>query len=73
MSKAKATAHQRLATNMRTWREDQGITSQRLAGDHAKFPGTMWWKLENGSQDPRLSTLVRLAEGMGVELVDLFK
>lgn len=72
MSSKKTTATQRLAGAMQAWREGQGITSQRVAGERCGLPGTVWYKLEAAEQNPRLSTLVKLAAG-GVDLSGLFK
>ena len=71
MAAKKTTPAQRLAAALKTWREGQGITSQRLAGERCGLPGTVWYKLEQGQQNPRLSTLEKLAAG-GVDLTGLF-
>jgi transcriptional regulator with XRE-family HTH domain len=59
-----------LASNLRTARRRTGMTQAELAEAAGVGSGTVA-RLELGGEDPRLSTLQKLADALGVELGDL--
>lgn len=61
-----ATEH--LAGILKTARERQGISQRRL-GELVGMPQAHISKIENGTVDLRVSSLVALARGLGLELV----
>jgi transcriptional regulator with XRE-family HTH domain len=65
--------HPTIAKQVRMWRRARGL-SQRGLGAAAGIAPAMVHKLESGSiGDPRLSTCRKLAEALGVVLVDLLE
>ncbi len=56
---------------VRAWREARGI-SQRALAERAGIGYVIIARLELGQTDPRLSTLTKLAEAMGVSVPELF-
>jgi len=59
-----------IAETLRSWRTIREF-SQRALAARAGMPYPMIAKLELGQTDPRLSTLRRLAEALGIDVVDL--
>ncbi len=53
------------------WRRVRGL-SQRALAERAGMHHPILARLEMGHTDPRLSTLERLAEGLGVSVPELF-
>lgn len=60
-----------IAETVKAWRRARGL-SQRALAERAGMPYPMIARLELGQTDPRLSTVERLAETLGIRLVDLF-
>ena len=60
------------ATNLRRLRVGAGLSQERLAF-RCKLHRTEISLLERGDRDPRLSTIVRLAEGLGVAPTELLE
>jgi transcriptional regulator with XRE-family HTH domain len=60
----------RFARNLRKARETAGLSQERLAFK-CKLHRTEISLLERGVREPRLSTIVRLARGLGVPAADL--
>ncbi len=58
--------------NLRAYREARGL-SQEALGDACGLHRTEISPLERGGRDPRLSTIVRLARGLGVKPRDLLE
>ncbi len=58
-------ARRQFAHNLRTLRTQAGLSQERLAFA-CQLHRTEISLLERGEREPRLSTLVRLAEGLGV-------
>jgi transcriptional regulator with XRE-family HTH domain len=63
---------QQFGENLKRLREGAGLTHLRLSL-LSGVDGASISKLENGLTDPRLSTLVRLATGLDVELSELIR
>jgi len=57
--------NERFAANLRRQREAAGLSQERLARA-ANLHRTEISLLERGEREPRLSTIVRLATGLGV-------
>lgn len=60
---------------MRELREREGVSQDRLAHDSG-IHSTSVGRIERGGREPRLTTILRLAHGLGVEpgeLVDRLK
>jgi transcriptional regulator with XRE-family HTH domain len=57
--------NERFAANLRKTRIEAGLSQERLARA-AKLHRTEISLLERGEREPRLSTIVRLANGLGV-------
>lgn len=53
-------------------RQKRGISLERLA-DEMKISKGNLSDIENGKRDPRLSTLVAIAEGLGLKLTQLLR
>jgi transcriptional regulator with XRE-family HTH domain len=64
------TPQQRFGANLRRARESAGFTQERL-WDTSGVHMTEISRLESGQKDPRLTTIVRLAVGLGVPPGDL--
>ena len=60
-----------IAETLKAWREIRALSQRDLAERSGVFY-TIIARLERGKIDPRLSTLERLAEGLGLNVVDLF-
>jgi transcriptional regulator with XRE-family HTH domain len=60
----------RFAQNLRSQRERAGLSQERLAFK-CRLHRTEISLLERGVRDPRLSTITRLARGLGVPVADL--
>ena len=60
----------RFAENLRRERERAGF-SQEALGFACKLHRTEVSLLERGARDPRLSTVVRLARGLGISVAEL--
>jgi transcriptional regulator with XRE-family HTH domain len=60
----------RFARNLRTQRETAGLSQERLAFK-CRLHRTEISLLERGVREPRLSTIVRLARGLGIPAADL--
>jgi transcriptional regulator with XRE-family HTH domain len=65
-------AREGLARNLRQARKRAGLTQERLSS-LARLHRTEISLLERGERDPRLSTVVRLAQAIGVPTCDLFE
>jgi transcriptional regulator with XRE-family HTH domain len=63
---------QRLGQRIRDIRIQRGFASQEALADYLKVHRTFVGHLETGRKDFRLTTLVRIAEALGVPLADLF-
>ena len=61
-----------LARNLRAARARAGLSQEALSS-RARLHRTEISLLERGERDPRLSTIVRLAQAMGVPTCDLFE
>jgi transcriptional regulator with XRE-family HTH domain len=61
---------QRFARNLRKHRESAGLSQERLAFK-CRLHRTEISLLERGIREPRLSTIVRLARGLGIPATDL--
>ena len=59
-----------MGEQLRAWRAVRGL-SQRDLAQRAGVVYPLVARLEMGQTDPRLSTLERLAEALGLSLVDL--
>lgn len=64
--------HERFAANLRRERTRVGL-SQEALGHACDIHPTEVSRLERAVREPRLSTIVRLARGLGVPPVDLLK
>ncbi len=60
-----------IADAVREWRQTRGL-SQRALAERAGVGYVLIARLELGQTDPRLSTLERLAEALGVSVPELF-
>ena len=60
----------RFASNLRKHRESAGLSQERLAFK-CRLHRTEISLLERGVREPRLSTIIRLARGLGVPATDL--
>lgn len=63
---------EQLGANLRRLREAAGLTQMELA-NRAHMDMSEISKLEHGKRDPQLSTVVRLAEALGLTAVDLIR
>jgi transcriptional regulator with XRE-family HTH domain len=63
--------HKPIAEQLKAWRADRGLSQHALA-ERTGMTDCMIARFELGQTDPRLSTLERLAEALGIRLVDLF-
>lgn len=59
-----------LSRNLRRLRLAAGLTQEALSAATQLDPGEIS-RLERGARDPRLSTIVRLARGLGVPVSEL--
>jgi len=60
----------RIRLDLATVREREGVTQQQLAVSAGLSIGTVS-SIERGETDPKLSTLFRIARGLGVPIRDL--
>jgi transcriptional regulator with XRE-family HTH domain len=61
-----------LSENLRRLREDKlPNLSQEEVASEAKLHRTEWGKVEQGKRDPRFSTMLVMAETLGITLNDL--
>ena len=64
--------HKALGNRIRALRKARGLSQERLAegaGLHRTYVGGV----ERGERNPTLSTMIRIADSLGVSLVDLFE
>jgi transcriptional regulator with XRE-family HTH domain len=61
---------QRLARNLRTLRQDQGLSQEAFA-DAAGLHRTYVSDIERGARNPTISVVEKLAAGLGVTASDL--
>ena len=59
------------AENVRRFREDSGKTKSELCKDIG-MSRAFWDKVESGEKEARVSTVERIAEALGVSVLDLF-
>jgi transcriptional regulator with XRE-family HTH domain len=64
------TPQERFGANLRRTRERAGLTQEALT-DSTGVHMTEISRLENGRKDPQLTTIVRLATGLGVPAAEL--
>lgn len=69
MAKSKTTA-ERFADNLRQARTKSGLSQGELARD-AGISHSEIYRLEAGTREPRLGTLVKLGNAMGIDGADL--
>ena len=62
----------RLGERIREVRIQRGFKSQEEFADYWKMHRTMLGHLETGRKDFRLTTIIRLADALGVTLAELF-
>jgi transcriptional regulator with XRE-family HTH domain len=62
----------RLGERIRDIRIQRGFTSQEAFADYCKMHRTFIGHLETGRKDFRLTTIIRVADALGVTLSDLF-
>jgi transcriptional regulator with XRE-family HTH domain len=60
-----------IAEAVKHWRAVRGLSQRELA-ERADVGQVLIARLELGQTDPRLSTLEKLAEALGIRMVDLF-
>jgi transcriptional regulator with XRE-family HTH domain len=60
----------RFARNLRSHRKSAGLSQERLAFK-CRLHRTEISLLERGVREPRLSTIIRLARGLGIRAADL--
>jgi transcriptional regulator with XRE-family HTH domain len=63
---------QRLGRRIREIRIERGFKSQEEFADYCKLHRTFVGHLETGRKDFRLTTVIRVAEALGVTLEELF-
>lgn len=66
------TAHEQFASNMRRRRAEAGLSQEEVAR-RAQIHPTEVSRLERNVHEPRLSTIFRLAAGLGVKPADLLE
>jgi len=62
--------NKKLAKRLKQLREERGLTLEKLAYENGLAKGNLS-EIEKGKVDPKLSTLGRIAEGLGISLKDL--
>jgi len=62
----------RLGQRIREMRIRQGFASQETFADYCKMHRTFLGHLETGRKDFRLTTIIRVADALGVTLSELF-
>lgn len=67
-----AEALERVAANVRHWREVRGMSQAALAAELEVEPLTVR-SIEAARQKPRFATLVRLAVALDVDIAELFR
>ena len=61
---------EQFGANLRRARERSGLSQEQLS-ERSRLHLTEISRLENGRRDPRLTTIVRLAGGLGIPPADL--
>jgi DNA-binding XRE family transcriptional regulator len=61
-----------LSRNVKAARDAAGLT-QDQAADAADMQSAVYSRIERGEVDPRLSSLVKIAKALGVDLADLLR
>ena len=64
--------HKRLVANLKKIRKEKGMSQKVLAESSDMIPST-YSRIESGQVSPGLSTLIRLAESLEVEVAELFQ
>ena len=64
------TPQERFGANLRRSRKQAGLTQEALR-DSSGIHMTEISRIENGQKDPQLTTIVRLAAGLGIPAGDL--
>jgi transcriptional regulator with XRE-family HTH domain len=65
------TPQERFGANLRRARKQAGLTQEAL-WDSSGVNMTEISRIENGQKDPQLTTIVRLASGLGIPAGELF-
>jgi transcriptional regulator with XRE-family HTH domain len=60
----------KLGKHIRSIREAKGITQEKLAYENGLSKGNLS-KIEMGLVDPQFTTLLKIAEGLGVDIKEL--
>ena len=63
---------ERVAMRVKEWRERRGLTQEQLA-NKARISRGYLARLETARQDPKLSTLEKLAKALKVDVAKLLK
>ncbi len=63
---------ERVAMRVKQWRERRGLTQERLAAKAGISRGYLA-RLETARQDPKLSTLEKIAKALKVDVTKLLK
>jgi len=63
---------ERVAMRVKEWRERRGLTQEQLA-NKARISRGYLARLETARQDPKLSTLEKIANALRVDLAKLLK
>ena len=63
---------ERVAMRVKEWRERRGLTQEQLA-EKAKISRGYLARLETARQDPKLSTLEKIARALKVDVTKLLK
>lgn len=62
----------RLSSNLQRIRREKGLSQEELA-HRARVHQTYLSGLENGRRNPSIKIIERIADALGVDVVDLFK
>jgi transcriptional regulator with XRE-family HTH domain len=71
VSPAERRLRTKLAENVRSVRQKRGFTMEESA-HRARLHGRHWQKVEAGEVNATLSTLLRIADALGVTVAELF-
>jgi len=63
---------QKLGANIKHLREEKGIDQKSFAFD-CEIGRTQLYMIENGKTNPRLHTLMKIADGLGISVSELLK
>ncbi len=63
---------QKLGARIKQLREERGLDQKAFAFD-CEIGRTQLYMIENGKTNPRLLTLMKIAEGLGITIDDLVK